>query len=969
MKSPDQLAKDLRRLIKGKVLFDELSRTMYSTGACSYQIMPLGAVAPRDTEDVIQLAKYCDANGIPLIGRGAASGLCGQALGAGIIVDFTPFMNEVLEVNLQDSWVEVQPGVVQGVLNAQLLAASKFFPPDPSTSDYCTLGGMIANNASGAHSVKYGSTIDYVQELTVILADGTEARMRTWAPEAIGGQEWASEPAAGTLEKVGRLLQENKEAIQEKFASFVDKNCCGYRLDKVFQPDGLNFSKLFSASEGTLGLITSARLSVLDKPKADVLALVNFDDLEKAGEAVAAILTLRPSSLEFMDKRCIDRTRQDRPDLAHFVPEDMTAQLIVEFDGNDLEALKGKVELTEKLVCRDLKLAPLLEKAYDAASKNTIRAVRKALTPIMHKLPGPRRIISFVEDFAVEPTKLAQAIGQIQAILGRHGVEAVVFGHAGQGSVHVRPLLDLRNPTDVDIMGEVSEEVHSFVLGIGGTVSAEHGDGLSRTQFVERQYGDTYPLFVEVKRLFDPKNLMNPGKIINSDPELATRNLRYGKDYRTFPTETVLHFSDRSFTEAVELCHGCSQCRTILPTVACMCPIFKATREEQASPRAKANLLRAIISGRLEAATLYSREFKEIVDLCMTCRMCATECPSGVNVPKLVLEARAKFVDRMGQSRTNKVLGASPDTLSRLASGVAPLANWALRMGLARSAMQTATGLHRHRAYPAFSAERFSKWWQEHHRAAIAGAGGERVAYFTDSYAEFNNPAIARAVVSVLEKNGVAVSVPAQRSSGMPLMTYGSFPEALETIKHNVRSLSQAVREGDRILTAEPTAALALREEYLAFYNRAETRLVAEHTSELFEYLLELHRAGKLNTDFEEVPDTVGYHAPCHLRALKIGLPALEILQLIPALTVVPIDEGCCGIAGTYGFKKKNYDLSMKVGEKLFQALRRKEIDYGVSECSTCQLQMAQGCGKPAVHPVLLLARAYRLPVEWPPES
>jgi len=949
----EQIAADLRKVNKGEVLVDKVTRTLYSTDASIYQIEPLGVVFPKDKEDVKAVIKYAYENSLAIFPRGAGSGLAGQSLGEGIILDFTKYMDKIVEVNTDESYVKIEPGITLGVLNRRLAEDNKFLPPDPSSGEYCTLGGMLGNNASGGHSVKYGSTIDYVLELEVVLANGEDIRVENFK---LDSQEYKEalqqEGLAGEIyTKVSQLIKDNQELIKEHTPD-ARKNCSGYRLDAVVQDEDFNLAKLLVGSEGTLAVITEAKLEIVERPVKQAITLLYFDDLDKAGRAVGKILNLDPSAIEIMNYGFLELVRNNHPDIDKQLPDDIQTALLVEVDGDNDDEIEEAINRIEELVCQELELAFGIDTAYDEAEQKKLWSIRKSAVPILNKIKGPKRITGFVEDVAVDPFKLPDYIRGFKEIVDRHGVKAIIYGHAGHGNTHPRPLLNLKEEEDIKKMEAIAEEVYDLVSELNGTISGEHGDGLLRAQFLKRIYGPMYDLFKDIKETFDPKNILNPGKIISDDSELMTKNLRYGSEYEITDVESKLKFAEGEYQAEVEKCHGCSKCRSFVGTD--MCPIFKAYGDERMAPKSKANILRAIISGRLDpSGETEEQNIKEIFDLCLNCKNCHLECPSQVNIPKLMVEARTKHYERTGQPLVNKVLGASGD-MGRLGSITPAITNNFLTMKPFRAVMEKVTGLAKERNFPQFANETFNAWFKKK-----KSKKGKKVAYFTGCSTNYYSPEVGKSLVKVLEKNGYQVILPEQKCCGIPKINYGDLDSAKDNINYNINSLVEVVKEGYDIITACPSCSLSIKDEYLDLIDTQEAKLVAENTYHINEYLLTLREKEKLDLDFKDQQGKYAYHTPCHLKAQHLQGSTKEVLKLVPGVTVEEIDAGCCGIAGTFGFKKDNYELSMKIGKNITDKLNKMDYDQVLTDCDACKMQIKEGIDDEIIHPIQVLAGSY----------
>jgi FAD/FMN-containing dehydrogenase/Fe-S oxidoreductase len=985
---PESIARDLRPLLHGDVEFDRVSRQLYATDAGLSQIVPLGVVSPRDTEDVARLASYAVARGLSLVPRGMGSGLNGAAVGAGIQVDFTRYMNQVIEVAPDASWVRVQPGVGMAWLNRFLQPYGVFFAPDPSSENHCCLGGMIGTNASGARSVAYGATKDHVLALQLVMADGSTFEAR---PYVLGSPELAQFLAGDSL--AGRAfaavlpeLQAGQEMIRAHMPHVV-KNSCGYRVESILGDDPAtgapvaHLQRLFVGAEGTLGLVTEATLNLMPLPAKRGIAMAYFPSIFASGEAVPGILALHPTAVEIMDSRFLAVVRADDSRVDAMLPKDTDTALLIEFEGAD------ETEIDEKFATLRTHLdgtaAISLVRAAGAADTEHLWRVRKSAVALMQRMPGPRQPLPFIEDICVHPTEMPACVDFLQNLFDREGVEAVMVGHMGDGNIHTRPVLDPKDPGDRVTMQRIYDEVTAYVLGVRGTMAGEHGDGLVHTPRLQEMYGEEiYALFTRIKNAFDPGNVLNPGKKVGPQEPRHTlfEAVRYPEGYHTLPQETMLHFVKRGYESEIERCHGCAVCKSTVATT--MCPVYKATRKEHASPRAKANLLRGIITGGMAVDDAYGWEItKATTDYCIECGMCAVECPSRVNIPKLMLEAKSKYRAFHHAAPVEMMLGRA-ETVSRLGSLAAPLANRVTNNHLLRRLAEPVVGVDRRRPMAAFSGRTFKRQAgaDDHQLAPTrdlaaggAAAGGRRrplVAYFSDLFANYNDPELGLAVVRILEAHGYEVVVPEQRSSGIPEMLYGYAAKAAETACFNIAGALPFVKRGATLVSAEPTATFAFKVHYSDYVNATETSLVANATCDLGEFLVRRRAdhpesapkagppvASGLHHDRETL--RIAYHQPCHSKAQQIGNPAIELLREIPGVEVVDLAAGCCGMAGTFGMKAGTYDLSMLTGKPLFDRIAGVAPDILVSDCSTCRMQLAHATGLPTVHPVTLLAEAY----------
>ena len=937
-------ARDLKTLLRGEVLWDDLSRAAYSSAACIYRLLPLIIVQPKHQEDIIQCVRYAASKGISITARGAGTGRAGQGIGEGILLDFVRHMNKILQIDPQGNWVRVQPGVVLGTLNTVLKPLGKFFPIDPSTGDYCTLGGMIANNSSGPHAVKYGATRDYVESLEVVLSTG-----EVIVTGSRSLKDFDLLPADGLERKifhgVSDLLKRYQAPLRAERPQST-KNSCGYDLWQVGKNDSLDLTPLLVGSEGTLGIFTEARLRLVDLPRRTHSALFYFRSLENIGPATEEILKFSPTMLEIMEKQILDLARAKYPEMRPYLPENIEATLFIEFEGESEKELRERMQQVASRLVDEQKLAISLKEAQDARDREMLTKVRSVSGPILNKVKGPKKPIAFIEDAAVHPNKLGEYIAGLREIFKKHQAEASVYGHAGDGNLHVMVFLDLKKAEDIARMTKITEETYDLVLRLKGTISGEHGDGLLRTAYVPRQYPQLYPAFVELKDLFDPQRILNPGRVVGEDPGLLSKNLKYGSGYTPQPTGSS--FDEEPLRTEVESCHGCGKCRSY-------CPIAIETQEEISLGRAKAVLLRELISGRLNSRLfMASDELKAVMDGCVNCKRCLTECPTGVDIPWLALQARAHCVQVKGQPFKDRFI-SNTHLACQVGSAFAPATNLAFSWRPARAIMESTLGLDRRRKLPPFARETFRSLYKS------GPTRNGQAAYFLSCFANYNDPqGEALATCEVLERNGFGVELPDFECCGIARISSGALASAARGVENNLKKILTYAEKGTPLIFSEPSCALAVKLEYPRIAGLETTSKIIPTCFEIHQFLFALKEKGKLNPNFGEIPLKVGYHNPCHLRALGITREPVELLQLIPGLQVRVFQDRCCGLAGTFGLKKKNYDLSLEIGARLFKEIQESGVDRVVTSCGSCALQIFQGTGLKAVHPVTLLAEAYR---------
>jgi FAD/FMN-containing dehydrogenase/Fe-S oxidoreductase len=968
----ERIAADLRGLLDGEVHCDDVSLHLYSSDASIFQIKPLGVVMPRSTADVIATVKYADENQIPLHARGAGSGLAGESIGPGLVIDFSKSMRRVLSVN--ESSVCLQPGVVLERLNDQLAEQDRCFGPDPANGSVTTMGSVVAIDAAGSRWLRYGSAQHQVRHLQIVLADGTALDIGR-EPLKNGISHDPHPRKRELINELAALLSRESELIA---GSRPDScvNRCGYNVWDVLGKTHLDLPRLLCGSEGTLALFTELTLETSTVSPHRGLIMLLFDRLDDAARAALEILPFSPTACDLMDRRHITLARESEPRYDLLIPPRTEALLLVELEGEDPVDVQDSLRRIGEHIQDHKRLSFSTRLASQPDDVTLFWQLARKVVQTLHRLEGSTRAVPFVEDIAVPPEVLPGFLVQVQNILKKHQVTASLFSHAGHGQLHLRPFLNLADASDITRLRQMADDLYDAVIESSGTISGEHGDGLSRTPYVQRQYGELYSVFREIKRIFDPHNILNPGKVVGNDPDLMTRNLRpleyvpgtWGEkadaaSQEPAPTtiELQLNWDSNTLAHEANSCNGCGACRNQSAEVR-MCPIFRFAPIEAASPRAKANLMRAVLTGQLDASYVTSDEFKAVADLCVNCHMCRLECPAGVDIPRLMIEAKGAYVATNGFHNLSDRLSVKPDMLARLGATFPLITNWMFRTPAARWLLEKTMGIARSRKLPRFTRHGFVRRSRRRGLTQPTRRSGPKVLYFVDRYANYHDVQLADALVSVLEHNAVSVFVhPEQKSSGMSSLAVGALEDARRIARHNVSRLAAAIRQGYHVVATEPSAALALTREYPALLGDDDTRLVAENSSEACDYLWKLHRQGKLQLDFRPVNTSLAYHTPCHLKALEVGTPGANLLRLIPGLRLHTTEHGCSGMAGTWGMKRENFRNSLRIGRGLITSLRQPTVQAGTTECSACKMQMEQGTTKPTVHPIKLLAFSYGL--------
>ncbi|RSM81314.1 FAD-binding oxidoreductase [Kibdelosporangium aridum] len=924
------LAEALRKALEGEVAFDSYTRHLFSRDASMYSIMPEGVVFPRHADDVVAAVTIAREYGVPVLARGGGTSLAGQTVGSGVVLDFSRHMNRILSLDPAAGIAHVQPGVVQDDLNRAALPHGMMFGPDTSTSNRATIGGMMGNNSAGSGSVRYGMTIDHVQSMDVVLSDASTA---TFAP--------------GTPTKFDSALSDlvaaHGPAIADGFPKFW-RRAGGYRLDRL--ADGpFDLAKFVVGSEGTLVVATCAVVGLVPKPKHTVIAVGHFTSVEAAIAATDDALACDPAAVELIDKTILELSRQklEYRRLGSFLVGDPEGLLFVTFTGDTAAEASARLD----------RLASLWEKhshgyhtlrAETPAQQGALLKVRKAgLGLLMASSEGSRRPQAFVEDTAVDPSRLIEYSTRFREILTRHGMKAGFYGHASVGCLHVRPFVDLTNPDEVAAMRSVAEEVRDLVVEFGGANSSEHGDGLVRSEFNRKLFGsELYEAMRQVKRIFDPDDVLNPGKIVDS-PSM-TDNLRDPALPPAKPLTTHLTFLG-DMRSAADRCMNIGLCRKSATGV--MCPSYMATRNEEDSTRGRANALVKALSSPDPAAALGDSRLHEVLDLCLMCKACKSECPLGVDMAALKSETLAQKHAQSGVPLRSRVFG-SIRLLNRLGSAFAPVSNLAARLPAARRFL----GIAPKRPLPEFKRQNLIRWFRRR-----PAASGQTVTFLADSFTTFTEPGVGRAAISLLEQAGWQVRLESSGCCGRAGISKGLLDDA----KRKATALTaQLDASSGPIVGCEPSCVFTLQDEYLSLLpDNPAVKSVASRVRQVEELLVEAIDSGALQLSSALEGKEILYHGHCHQKA-EVGTAAtVELLRRIPGVTVTELDAGCCGMAGSFGFEAEHYDVSMQVGEdRLFPAIRSSAPDVVVAATGvSCRQQIRHGTSRQAQHPVELLAQ------------
>ena len=948
-----------------EVLVDEGSRWLFATDASLYQIEPAGVVMPRTVDDLALVVRIAFEEGVSIVPRGAATSLSGQTIGEGLILDLSKHLNRIGIVDRDQMTVRVEPGVVLDRLNAHLRPLGLMFGPDVSTGDRATLGGMIGNNSAGARSLRYGKVVDHVRSLDVILDDGTRTTLGPVTPDALD-LLCRQEDRMGQLHRsVRETVDRHRDAIEARFPKIL-RRVSGYNLDELISglarrapgwvddPWAFNLARLIVGSEGTLAVIASAEVKVVPIPAAQGLVILSFATIPAALDRLGEIIATGPAAVEMVDRMMLDLAARN-PDYARslsFASGRPEAILAAQFFADSAEELADRAgDLARRFEGQPGVLG--VRQSLSESAKDDFWKIRKAGVSLLMGMVGDHKPVAFVEDTAVVPEHLPAFYDRFAAILARHGTHGACYGHADVGCLHIRPVLNVKTSEGVETLRAISREVSDLVVEFGGSMSGEHGDGLARSVWNRKLFGpEVYAAFGEIKRAFDPRDRMNPGKVV-AEPDPGA-SLRIGPTYHAIePAEVLFDFDAQGgFARAAEMCSGVGACRK--NGGGTMCPSYMITRDERHTTRARANALRLVLDGTLPADNLDHPALREALDLCLQCKACKTECPSNVDMSKLKAEV-------LHQSYKGKRIPLGPllmgniFRLNPIGSATAPLANATLRSPAFRWLMEKLAGIDRRRTLPTFAFDHLRRWFRRHAPDPRAGSRG-KVILLDDCFTTYNSPNIGRAAVQVLEAAGFSVELAGLPCCGRPAISKGLLTLGRDLARDNVRKLVGAARAGTPILGCEPSCLLTLVDEYRDFRLGPDADLVAG-AAKLVENFL---------ADREAVPDLplrsgpaekVLLHGHCQQKALVGTEGTLAALKRIEGLDVTELDSGCCGMAGSFGYELGHYEMSEALANRvILPAVARDPTTRLIAPGFSCRSQVHGLAGIDALHPIELIA-------------
>ena len=962
--------RQLEQQFEGELFYDITMRTLYATDASAYREMPLAVAIPRTTEDIKLLITFAKREKTSLIPRTAGTSLAGQVVGNGIIVDVSKYFTQILELNKEESWVRVQPGVIRDELNMFLKPHGLFFGPETSTANRAMIGGMVGNNSCGSNSIVYRSTREHLLEVKALLSDGSEAEFKSVNIDEFHTKCEGKGLEADIYRSIRQLLSsyENQVEIRKEFPkSSVERRNTGYAIDVLLESapftagkEDFNFCKLIAGSEGTLAFITELKLNVVPLPPKEVgLLCVHFNSIDESLRANLIALKYKPSASELIDHYVLECTKENKEQIKNrfFVLGDPGAILVIEFARTNREEI---IEIA-KQVEADMRAAglgyhfPLL---FGEDSKK-IWTLRKAGLGLLSNLPGDDKAVPVIEDTAVDVNDLPNYIRDFNEILKKHGLYSVHYAHAGSGELHLRPIINLKTKQGNKLFRTIAEEIATLVKKYNGSLSGEHGDGRLRGEFIRQMVGEkNYRLLKEVKRTWDPENIFNPNKIVDTPP--MDTMLRYVPGQQTPAFKTVFRFHNQDVLQHAEQCNGSGDCRKTQLSGGTMCPSFMATRNEKDTTRARANILREFLTNSDKLNRFDHKEIYDVMDLCLSCKGCKSECPSNVDVAKLKAEFLQHYYDANGVPFRSKLIAnfSASAKLGALAPGIY---NFMMKNKSISNVVKKMSGFAAKRSMPTLHSITLKKWYTKNkiHNSPLGARG--KVYLFCDEFTNYNDTEIGIKAIQLLEKLGYEAIIPEHIESGRAWLSKGLIRKAKEIANKNIALLHPFITVNTPLIGIEPSAILTFRDEYIDLADDAQFDKAKQLATNVFlidEFIAnEIEKGNIRKEEFTKDQRTIKLHGHCQQKALSSVAPSVKLLSLPENYKVETIPSGCCGMAGSFGYEKEHYDLSMKIGELvLFPAVRNQVDEVIIAAPGTsCRHQIKDGTGKKALHPVEVL--------------
>jgi len=968
---------DLSGKLKGELHFDKAMRILYSTDASIYRYLPLAVAIPQSDEDLQQLIQFAAENKTSLIPRTAGTSLAGQCVGDGIVVDTSRYFNRILEVNVVEKWARVQPGVIRDELNLHLKNSGLFFGPNTSTSNRCMLGGMVGNNSCGTTSVKYGDTRQHVLEIKGFLSDGSAVHFHDLNRSAFQKKTKLNNLEGDIYRKLDSILSvdENRKEIYEQFPHpGVTRRNTGYAFDELmdFWTDEkedvdakyFNYCKLVTGSEGTLAITTEIKLNLEPLPPSNKAVLcAHFHSLDEALRSTVISMNHAPFAVELMDKAVMDCTigQREYEQYRFFIQDDPAAVLCVEL-GNDNEEIL-QAQLTQLIADFQAENMGYAFPVIRGKEIGKVWALRKAGLGLLANIPGDKKAVAFVEDTAVRVEDLPAYIRDFSGMLAERELSCVYYAHAGAGELHLRPLLDLKKKEDRELMREVGLETAKIVKKYRGANSGEHGDGRVRGEFLEMLVGEKcYQFFRDIKGAFDPYNIFNPGKVV--DAPAMNQDLRYEEEQTTKEFDTLMNFKpEGGILRMAEKCNGSGDCRKTHLSGGTMCPSFMATRNEKDTTRARANILREVLTRSDDDNPFAHEEIKEVMELCMSCKGCSSECPSNVDMTTLKAEWQHQYYQKHGVPARTKFFGSAVK-INQLASKLPRLTNFFSSNPLTAGIAKKILGIAPERRLPPVATQTVNAWFKKHQQEIKPQNPKGKVYFFSDEFTNFLDAEIGIKSIQLLSRLGYEVEIPEHTESGRAQLSKGMLPEVQKIARENLSLLRSRINEETPLVGIEPSAILGFRDEYIRLVkeeDREEAIELGKNALMLEEFLWREAEAGRITAqDFSTTPKKVLLHGHCHQKALSSANYSAWVLDIPQNYEVEIVPSGCCGMAGSFGYEAEHYDISMKIGELvLFPAVRQSKAEVVIAAPGTsCRHQIYDGTKRKALHPAEILLDA-----------
>ncbi len=963
---------ELSKTLKGETSIDSTQLSIYSTDASAYSERPLAVVWPKDREDLVKVVQLAAKHQLPLIPRAAGTSLAGQVVGNGIVVDISKHMTAILEVNPQEQWIRVQPGVILDELNLVVKEYGLFFGPETSTANRCMMGGMVGNNSCGSHSIIYGSTRDHLLEVSMVLSDGTEAHFKPLTLDEFAQKLMLQGVEGDIYRQLNNLLSnaENRKEIREQFPEpSLKRRNTGYALDllldnQVFgdSNEQLNICPLIAGSEGTLGIITEIKLNLVPLPPNEkAVVCIHLNQLDEAFKANLVALVHRPTAVELMDRNILDLTKDNLEQSRNrfFVEGEPAAILIVEF----AEQTKQAIEQKYAQLVLDMQQAgygyhyPIVWGADTAR----VWSLRKAGLGVLSNMKGDAKPVSVIEDTAVAPARLPEYMSDFKKILEKYGLDCVYHAHIGSGELHLRPILNLKDAHDVELFKSIATDVAHLVKKHRGSLSGEHGDGRLRGEFIPIMVGERcYQMMKEVKAAFDPHCIFNPHKIVDTPAMNTHLRFRVGEPERKF--DTIFSFSDsEGMLRAAERCNGSGDCRKTVLAGGTMCPSFMATKDEDKTTRARANMLREILTN--SDKPFENKELYQILDLCLSCKGCKSECPSSVDMAKLKAEFLQHYYDANGIPLRSRLV-AYITYIYKVGSIAPGITNFFMGTKAFAKPIQRMLGFSDQRTLPLLHSTTLSHWFKSNR--SKTHQVNQRVYLFNDEFTNYNDVEVGIKAILLLQRLGYEVVIPQHGESGRTYISKGLIRTAKRIANRNIEQLGSLVSASTPLIGIEPSAILSFRDEYpdLATPQNSErARHIAKHTFLIDEFLMREMQQGNITKEqFTNETKEVLFHGHCQQKSIATTAATKFVLGFPEGYTVKEIRSGCCGMAGSFGYEKEHYQLSMAIGElALFPAVRQASGSTLLSAPGTsCRHHITDGTGRKAVHPIEILYEALR---------